>query len=96
MNGGIVEGGCLLDGIGCVVGCSVIGCWRCSTYYHHCQGQFEAKRTYKQCKTSLAVIVHNNKPQEDNWTKNKQHEYNNYKTNKIARVISAVGQLKIC
>jgi hypothetical protein len=23
---------------------------------------------YKQCKTSLAIIVHNNKPQDDKWT----------------------------
>ena len=32
-------------------------------YYHHC------KTIDEQHKTSPAVIVHNNKPKEDDWTK---------------------------
>jgi hypothetical protein len=69
VDGDIIDGGRSLDGIGFAAHCSVIGCWRWSIITI-VKVDLRQRRfiNNSRCNTSLAVIVHNNKPQEDGST----------------------------
>jgi hypothetical protein len=55
-----------LDGIGFATACSVLGCWRWSIITIVKVDLRQRRFIYNSRRnTSLAVIVHNNKPQED-------------------------------